>query len=595
MLSPSFRVRPVSLTVVCQGEQILNGLAEQSWDCAPSGSRSDLWPSFRFCAADVGVAIVCAISILSFIGSREIQGVRERRLAGSAADIVRNGNWLLPSLRGEPRFLKPLLADWSAATSLSLFGRSEFAFRLPFALFGLGAVALTYFLARSLMGAAVGRIAALILASTCVFVSECHLASTDLLLTFFCAAAMLSWLNWRKTHQSYPRAWWWCFYLSVSLACLSKGPLALVFVAIPIVLELWAAGQWTVLRSMRLGPGLLVVLTPLLVWVVAVCLRVENAAASWLDDMRLSFDNHEDGKWVERFAHLGQWPWVCFPWSVPGVVALILPVVRRWLGGWADVRFFYFWLAGSVAFLCTWAKQPQHYLIPLVVPLSVVEAVLIHRAIAAFRQGEMNVHLNRLAVVFSLCFVALAPLLAALLHVYAGWATWLSVSAGAVVGIPVVVGVWQLRAAPTRAVWVCTASSLICLFIHAGWIQPRMTDPTSCAPFAKELAGIVPRSEPIYFLSLDYAIPFYADRDFRPLETSAETNLRTSLSSIGSGYLMLRRAKFDDLIDAARGAVVVSVLLENPKVAKQPKALELLLVRLDPLATTAGSDEVTRR
>lgn len=589
-----FAVGQGLLTVVCQGEQILKEPSEQSWDCAPPGLESACGPPSALGAVDAVVALLCAISILSFIGSREIQGVRERRIAGSAADIVRNGTWLLPSLRGEPRFRKPHLATWSAATSLKLLGRSEFAFRLPFALFGLGTVALSYFLARSLMGTTVARTTALILASSVVFVSECHLASTDLLLTFFCAAAMLSWIHWRKSGQPWTRSWW-CFYLSISLAVLSKGPLALAFLAIPIGLELWASGHWAVLRRMRLVPGLLVVMAPLLLWVLAVCLRVENALGTWLRDIRLSFDNHDDGKWQEYFAHIGQWPWVCFPWSVAGLVALILPAIRRWVGDWTELRVCYFWLVGNIAFLCTWAMQPMHYLLPLVVPVSILEAALIHRAIAALRQGEVNVHLSRLAVVFSLCFLALAPLLATLLHVYADCAIWLAAVVAAIVGLPALVGVCRLHAAPARAFWCCTATSLACLFILAGWVQPRMTNPTSCAPFAKRLSAIVPASEPVYFLSMDDAVPFYANRDFRELDPSDESDLRTSLSAIGNGYLMLRRAKFDELADAARGMAAISILLENQRVPKQPKSLELLLVRLDPLVMAADSGEATRR
>jgi 4-amino-4-deoxy-L-arabinose transferase-like glycosyltransferase len=198
----------------------LKGPSEQLGECAPLAAESNRVGTFSFGAADLYVAILCAVSIFSFTGSREIQGVRERRIAGPAADIVRNGNWLLPSLRGEPRFRKPLLANWAAAASVRMFGRNEWAFRLPFALCGLGTVAVSYLIALKLMGLIVARITALILASSVVFCLECHLASTDLLLTLFCAAAMLIWIHWRTSARSSAR-WWWCFYLSLSLAVLS--------------------------------------------------------------------------------------------------------------------------------------------------------------------------------------------------------------------------------------------------------------------------------------------------------------------------------------------------------------------------------------
>lgn len=385
-------------------------------------------------------------------------------------------------------------------------------------------------------------------------------------------------------------------FLSESFASgsLNKGPLALLFVAIPIGLEAWASGDWSLLRRMRMLPGRLLAVAPTLLWALAVCLRVESAIGAWLADARMSMQNHDNGNWQEYFAHIGQWPWVCFPWSVAGLVALVLPVIRNWLGNWPELRICYFWLIGNFAFLCTMAMQPMHYLLPLVVPMSILEAAIIHRAIAAVELGQQNVHLSRLMIAFSLCFLALAPLLGTLLHVYVGCNVWLSASVALIIGLPAVAGACQLRAAPMRAILCCAATSLASLFIFAGWVQPRMTDPTSCAPFSRQLAAIVPATEPIYFLSIDDAVPFYADRDFRELEPADESNLRSSLSAIGSGYLLLRRAKFDELANAAGGAVAHSVLLENRKVPKQPKSLELVLVWFEPLTTAADSDDVVK-
>ena len=91
-----------------------------------------------FKRADLVVAILCVASVFPFLGAREIDGVRERRLAGTAADVDLHGHWLLPNLRGHPRFLKPPYADWLAVASMRLVGHGEFGFRLPFALAGLG-------------------------------------------------------------------------------------------------------------------------------------------------------------------------------------------------------------------------------------------------------------------------------------------------------------------------------------------------------------------------------------------------------------------------------------------------------------------------
>lgn len=53
--------------------------------------------------ADLLVAMVCIGLVVCFLGSRDIEKVRERRIAGTAADVADHGHWLLPELEGKPR------------------------------------------------------------------------------------------------------------------------------------------------------------------------------------------------------------------------------------------------------------------------------------------------------------------------------------------------------------------------------------------------------------------------------------------------------------------------------------------------------------
>src|SRR5918997_1349978 len=70
-----------------------------------------------------------------FLGDLPLRDWDEGTRALIAREIYRTGNWLYPTLQGEPYLLKPPLMDWLIALSYKLWGVQEFTTRLPGALF----------------------------------------------------------------------------------------------------------------------------------------------------------------------------------------------------------------------------------------------------------------------------------------------------------------------------------------------------------------------------------------------------------------------------------------------------------------------------
>lgn len=86
---------------------------------------------------------------------------------------------------GEPLFAKPPLLFWLMAASSAVLGLTEFALRLPSALFGLLTVILAYLAGRELAGRASGILAALLLLGVPHFVAWSRLAMLDVPLVAF--------------------------------------------------------------------------------------------------------------------------------------------------------------------------------------------------------------------------------------------------------------------------------------------------------------------------------------------------------------------------------------------------------------------------
>ena len=148
-------------------------------------SHSQLDPSafdrsdFALAAA---LAVIAATAILPGLGVQSlanwdeaIYGVVTREFLAHPGLTLRYGDRLW--------FEKPPLAFWLMAASSSVFGLTEFALRLPSAVFGIAAVVLQYLAGRRLGGRTVGVLAAVLLLGVPQFVAYSRLAMTDVPLT----------------------------------------------------------------------------------------------------------------------------------------------------------------------------------------------------------------------------------------------------------------------------------------------------------------------------------------------------------------------------------------------------------------------------
>src|SRR5918992_1332415 len=129
-------------------------------------------------ALAVALAAIAAIVILPGLGVQSlanwdeaIYGVLTRELLADPALTLRYGDRLW--------FEKPPFAFWLMAASSSAFGLTEFALRLPSALFGIAAIVLQYLAGRRLGNRTAGVFAAVLLLGVPQFVAYSRMAMTD--------------------------------------------------------------------------------------------------------------------------------------------------------------------------------------------------------------------------------------------------------------------------------------------------------------------------------------------------------------------------------------------------------------------------------
>jgi 4-amino-4-deoxy-L-arabinose transferase-like glycosyltransferase len=232
------------------------------------------------------------------LGAYPLMDPSEGRYAELAREMLVLGDWVVPRFAPDEPFLgKPPLSFWLKAWSYRAFGVGEFGARLPSFASALVAVALLGLLAARLGGAAVGLGAALVLASTGLFLVLAGTVLTDSLLaacvTLSCVAFPLA-LESRGARRL---AWGLAFFAGLGLAVLAKGLVGPALVAVPV------AG-WTALggrarlarvrRALPWGRGILLALAVAVPWHVAAELRMPGFLEHYLI-----------GEHVQRFVEPG--------------------------------------------------------------------------------------------------------------------------------------------------------------------------------------------------------------------------------------------------------------------------------------------------
>ncbi len=159
------------------------------------------------------------------LGTPPLFDLDEGAFTSSTTEMFLRGDFLSSYMLGEPRHDKPILIYWLQAAAISLFGASEFGFRLPSALAsGLWILATYLFVARVQRREA-GLIAAMIIATAAGLSIITRAATADALLHLFLAVGGYATWLWFKEGKP---VWRYLGFAAMGLGFLTKGPIAVL-------------------------------------------------------------------------------------------------------------------------------------------------------------------------------------------------------------------------------------------------------------------------------------------------------------------------------------------------------------------------------
>lgn len=165
----------------------------------------------------------------------------EARNAQIALNLLDSGNWLSLTLDGEPYWDKPPLQAWLTAASYSCFGPGEAATRLPVAVCSWLTVAAVLLLGSRLINFRTAWFAAGLLLISAGFSAIGRYVTTDATLTLLATVMGLATLLGTRGDRV-RRGWMAVGGIACGLGILTKGPVILVLVLPPLLLEGWLRG-----------------------------------------------------------------------------------------------------------------------------------------------------------------------------------------------------------------------------------------------------------------------------------------------------------------------------------------------------------------
>ena len=309
------------------------------------------------------------------LGAVPLFDLDEGAFSAATWEMLQRGDFVTPWLNGAPRFDKPILIYWLQAASVSAFGLSEWALRLPSALAAALWVLAVWRFTVARGGPVAGLLAALFMATSAGVLVIGHAATADAVLNLWLALAML---DLYRHFETPTRALRLRVFLWVGLAVLTKGPIGLLVPGVVSLAFHAVEGRWRDWLRAAFDPlGWVVLLGVALPWYVAEYLAQGQA---FIDGF---FLKHNLSRFADTMEGHGGVPYyylfamlpLLMPWS-GAVLALLGRARALWRSG-PLARYGLLWFGFVFVFFSFSRTQLPHYLLYGCTPLFVLLA--LHR------------------------------------------------------------------------------------------------------------------------------------------------------------------------------------------------------------------------
>ena len=201
------------------------------------------------------------------LGATPIYILDEAKNAQCAREMLLRHNWIVPTFNGELRTDKPALHYWFMILAFKTFGVHEWTARLFATIMGLSTIFITWFFTKKWFDKATALFTAIFLCCSTQFLFEFRLSVPDPFLIFFTTLGLFALYGYFATLQ-----WKWIITAAVSLAlaALAKGPVALALPGLTTLCFVFFQKKWKSLLSLKILVAAILFLCVAAPWYLAV-------------------------------------------------------------------------------------------------------------------------------------------------------------------------------------------------------------------------------------------------------------------------------------------------------------------------------------
>lgn len=287
----------------------------------------------------------------------------------SAREMLTDGNWLLPTLNGQPRYQKPPLPTWITAISGAIFGiKSLFAMRLPAAIMALLLVLTSYKLCyRIAQNRILSLTAALVMATSFLIVFAGRNGQWDIFAHSFMMLGIYQlYLFFTENNKQYQYAIF--AGLCIGLSGMSKGPVSMYTLLIPFIVSYGIAFKFHGISKRWLGITLIIILGG-------------SIAGGWyyyayLNDTEtfLNITQRETSNWTHKNIRPLYYYWSFFLqsgiWALMAFIGLLYPYLKNKVIHKKAYTFTLLWTLIALGLLSIIPEKKSRYILPVMIPLA---------------------------------------------------------------------------------------------------------------------------------------------------------------------------------------------------------------------------------
>lgn len=329
--------------------------------------------------------LLILISGIIFIAHLEVLWVNimEARNFITAREMVIDGNWILTTINGEPRYAKPPLPTWLTAISATLFGfKNLFFLRLPAAIMGIILIVFSFKLLKKIsQNTQYAFTSALVMATSFYIITASRDANWDIFTHSFMLVCIyflyqLFFNNTSSINSQTPskeekrKIYKNAFFAALFFGCsfLSKGPVSLYALLLPFLIAYGVVYRFNNLKTKLLPLFVFFALGTLLSgWWYAYTYIFDPETVSQIT-------NRETSNWTSYETKPFYYYWSFFVqsgvWTFPAFISLLYPYLKNKVFHKKAYQFTLLWTLISVILLSIIPEKKVRYLLPVMIPLA---------------------------------------------------------------------------------------------------------------------------------------------------------------------------------------------------------------------------------